>query len=285
MFEVVASRMIAPNVHLLTLKAEEVARAAQPGQFVIIRAEEEGERIPLSLSDWNAQLGTVTLVYLNVGATTNRLSQLEQGQLIPTVAGPLGNATQIDRYGTVLLVGGCYGIGSLFPIARALKAAGNRIITVIEARSAFLFYWEERLRAVSDQVLHITRDGSQGTRGHVGRLPELIAELDRPVDRVIANGCTYVMRRTAEATEPLGIPTWVSLNPIMIDGTGMCGVCRVTVGGKTKFACVDGPDFDGHQVDWDELVQRRKTYIHEEVVPLRTSRCEEHALSRAGRQA
>lgn len=277
MFKVLTCRMIVPNIHLLTLEAPAVAREAKPGQFVIIRAEEEGERIPLSIADWDEQMGTITIVFMNVGRTTDRLSLLAEGQAIPTVVGPLGNATDIENYGTVMCVGGCYGIGSIFPIARALKAAGNKIITVIEARSSYLLYWEDRFKDVSDTFVRITRDGSKGTKGHVERIPEIIKDLGVAVDRVIVNGCTYCLKRVSDATRPLEIPTWVSLNPIMIDGTGMCGVCRVTVGDVTRFACVHGPDFDGHQVNWDELLQRRKTYMPEEVVPLRTSKCEEHS--------
>ena len=278
MYKVIASRMIVPNMHVLTVEAPAVARDMKPGQFVIIRAEEEGERIPLSVSDWDTGRGTLTLVFLNIGSTTSRLARLEEGSGIPTVVGPLGNAAEIEQYGTVLCLGGCYGIGSLYPIARALKARGNRIITVLEARSSYLFYWEDRFRALSDKLVHITRDGTRGYKGHVARLPEVIKDLNEPVHRVIVNGCTFVLKRGSDATRPLGIPTMVSLNPIMIDGTGMCGVCRVSVGGVTRFACVHGPDFDGHQVDWAELLQRRKTYMEEEVVPLRTSRCEEHSL-------
>jgi ferredoxin--NADP+ reductase len=278
MFKVIASRMIVPNIHILTVEAPEVARQLQPGQFVILRANEEGERIPLSVSDWDAEAGTVTVILMNIGYTTDQLTGLEAGMSIPTVVGPLGNATEIKKYGTVVCLGGCYGIGSIFPIARALKEKGNKIITIIEARSSYLFYWEERFRSISDKIYFITRDGSKGYRGHIERLPEIFKELEEPIDRIIVNGCTFFMKRASDVSRPLGLSTWVSLNPIMIDGTGMCGVCRVTVGSSTKFACVDGPDFDGHQVNWDELLQRRKTYMTEEVVPMRTSRCEEHHL-------
>jgi ferredoxin--NADP+ reductase len=275
MFKVVAIRMIAPNVHLLTLEAPEVAASARAGQFVMIRPNEEGERIPLTLADWDPDLGTVTLVFLSVGRTTSELALLEAGDAIPTVAGPLGNPTEIDRYGTVLLVGGCYGIAGSYPIAKALREAGNRVITLIEARSSFLFYWQDRLREVSDRLLFLTRDGSEGTCGHIDQLPRILEELGEPIDRAYANGCTYIMKRTSDTTRPLEIPTFVALNPIMIDGTGMCGVCRVSVGGKTQFACVDGPDFDGHQVDWEELRQRRGMYAAEEVIPLRSSAARE----------
>jgi ferredoxin--NADP+ reductase len=280
MVSVIESRMIVPNMHLLTLKAPKVLREVKPGQFVILRAEEDGERIPLSISDWDVDKGTLSVVYMNVGASTNKLASLQAGMSIPTVVGPLGLPTEIDRFGTVICLGGCYGIGSLYPIARALKEKGNRVITIIEARSAYLFYWETKLNEVSDRLVHITRDGTKGFRGHVGRLPEIIRETGGSVDRMIINGCTFLAKRGSDASRPLGVKTIVSLAPIMIDGTGMCGVCRVSVGGATKFACVDGPDFDGHQVDWDELAQRRKTYMEEETVSVRTSRCEEHALQR-----
>jgi ferredoxin--NADP+ reductase len=276
MFEVLESQMLVPNIHLLTLQAPAVAGEIRPGQFVILRAEDEGERVPLSVSDWDVVQGTVTVIFMNVGNTNNKLACLEKGTSIPTVVGPLGNPTEIGRFGTVLCLGGCYGIGSIYPIARALKEKKNRVVSVIEARSSFLFYWEDRLAEVSDEVIHITRDGTRGVRGHVARLPEII-KAHRPIDRIIINGCTFLLKRGSDASRPEGIKTVVSLNPIMIDGTGMCGVCRVSIGGVTKFACVDGPDFDGHLVDWVELAQRRKTYMAEEAVSVRTSRCEEHA--------
>jgi ferredoxin--NADP+ reductase len=275
MFELIENRMIVPNIHLLTLEAPAVARQVKPGQFVILRAEEDGERIPLSIADWDRDKGTVTVLLMNVGRTTGKLASLEGGMNVPTVVGPLGNPTEIEEFGTVLCLGGCYGIGSIFPIARALKEKKNKVITVIEARSSSLFYWEDKLREVSDKMIHITRDGTKGLRGHVGRLTEIIKSSGESVDRIIINGCTFLLKRGSDVSRPLGIKTIVSLNPIMIDGTGMCGVCRVTVGSTTKFACVHGPDFDGHQVNWDELLQRRKTYMTEEIVPLRTSRCEE----------
>ena len=277
MFKLIESRMIVPNMHLLTLEAPDVAREMKPGQFVILRAEEGGERIPLSVSDWDREAGTVTVILKNVGSTTDKLASLEAGASIPTVVGPLGNPTEIEEFGTVLCLGGCYGIGSIFPIARALKEKKNKVITVVEARSSYLFFWEEKLKGVSDELICITRDGTKGFRGHVGRLNEIIRSTE-PINRIIINGCTFLLKRGSDMSRPLGIKTIVSLNPIMIDGTGMCGVCRVTVGKTTKFACVHGPDFDGHQVDWAELLQRRKTYLREEVIPLRTSRCEGHVV-------
>lgn len=271
MFQVLESRMIVPNIHQMTLLAPEVARTAEPGNFVILRVEEDGERIPLTISDWDADKGTVTVVFMNIGMTTRKLGWVHEGESLPTVVGPLGNSIPIEKAGTVVCVGGCYGIASIYPIARAFKAAGNRVVTIIEARSSFLFFWQEKLKGVSDRLVYITRDGTRGVRGHITRLPDILKALDEPVDRVIINGCNYLMMRGSEATRPLGIGTTVSLNTLMIDGTGMCGVCRVTVDGKTRFACVDGPHFDGHQVDWEELAQRRKAYAREEIAPLRSS--------------
>jgi len=276
MQKILESRMIVPNIHLLRVSAADVARQIEPGQFVIVRAEEDGERIPLSVSDWHAEEGTITLVFMNVGGTTDRLASLGAGQSLPTVVGPLGNPTEIGRFGTVLCLGGCYGIGSIFPIARALKEKKNTVICVIEARSQFLLYWQDRLAEVSDKLVQITRDGTQGMKGHVSRIPE-IARAHGPLDRMIVNGCTYLLKSASQASRPLKIRTIVSLNPIMIDGTGMCGVCRVSVGGDTKFACVDGPDFDGHLVDWDELAQRRRMYLHEEVISASHRQGREHA--------
>ena len=282
MFKVLSSQMIVPNLHQITLEAPAVAKEMRPGQFVILRADEDGERTPLSVCDWDAELGSITIIFLNIGSTTNRLSELRDGMYIPTVVGPLGNATDIENYGTVLLVGGCYGIGSLFPIARALKEKGNRIIMVMEARSSYLLYWIERYKRISDEVVFITRDGTLGLRGHVTCLDDYIKNQETPIDMAIINGCTFLMKTGSDTTKPFDIKTMVSLNPIMIDGTGMCGVCRVRIGGETKFACVDGPDFDGHQVDWEELLQRRKTYMREEVVPFRTSGCQGHSCKSQG---
>jgi ferredoxin--NADP+ reductase len=277
MFKLIETQMVVPNIHLLTLEAPAVAGQIKPGQFVIVRADEGGERIPLSIADWDKECGTVTVIVKNVGSTTDRLASLEAGTAIPTVVGPLGNPTEIEKFGTVLCLGGCYGIGSIFPIARELKEKGNKVITIIEARSSYLLFWEEKLKKVSDQLIVITRDGTKGLRGHAGRIAEIVQSSEKPIDRMIVNGCTFLLKKGSDATRPLGIKTIVSLNPIMIDGTGMCGVCRITVEGTTRFACVHGPDFDGHQVDWNELLQRRKMYLREEVVPLRTSKCEEHA--------
>ena len=283
MFEILESYMIVPNMHLLTISAPNVCQEMQPGQFIILRAEENGERIPLSVADWDVEAGTVTTIFMNVGRSTDALASLEAGEKIPTVVGPLGTPTEIDKFGTVLCLGGCYGIGSIYPIIKALKQKKNDVIAVIEARSSYLLYWEEKLKEAADKIFYITRDGTRGLKGHVNRLHEIIKAEKPPVDRVIINGCTYLLKKGSEVTGLSGIKTIVSLNPIMIDGTGMCGVCRVSVDETTKFACVDGPDFDGHLVDWEELLQRRQQYFEEEVIPLQSSRCEEHAIKQKGR--
>jgi ferredoxin--NADP+ reductase len=274
MFKILENKMIVPNMQQMTIEAPDIARAVEPGQFVILRADEDGERIPLTVSDWDRVAGTITVVFLIVGRTTHKLASLVGGTLIPTVVGPLGNAMEIDHYGTVMCIGGCYGIASIYPIARALKEKGNSVITVIEARSSYLFFWQEKLKAVSDKLIHITRDGSQGLRGHTGNLYRIMAGFPTPVNRIVINGCNYLMMRGSQESEALNIKTMVSLNTLMIDGTGMCGVCRVMIGSTTKFACVDGPHFDGHQVNWVELANRRKAYLDEEVQPFRSSRAQ-----------
>ena len=275
-YRIVTRRMIVPNLHELTLEAPRVALSARPGNFVILRPDETGERVPLTVADWDAQAGTVTSIFLQVGASTAKLARLEPGETIPTYAGPLGREAEIANFGTVLCVAGCYGIGSIYPVARALHDAGNTVITLLEARSAYLLYWQEKFREVSARVIELTRDGSSGYRGHVTRLPEILSLEEIKPDRVLVHGCTFLMMRTAGVTRDLGLKTMVNMNPIMIDGTGMCGVCRLTVGGKTKFACVDGPDFDGHEVDWEEFLKRRKMYNPEEIQPLRRSGCDSH---------
>jgi len=261
---VIAREPVAPNLQLLSVQAPVVASKIRPGQFVIVRADERGERIPLTVADWDRERGSVSCVFMQIGTSTYKLGQLKPGDVVATFVGPLGKPLEIDRWGTVLVAGGCYGIGSIYPVARALKEKGNRVIALVEGRSKFLLYWLDRLQAVSDRLLISTRDLSLGNdRDGPNALANLLASGER-VDRVIAVGCTFIMYLIAEATRPYSVKTIVSLNPIMIDGTGMCGACRVSVGGETKFACVDGPHFDAHQVDWDLLLSRRKAYLDHE---------------------
>jgi len=259
---------LAPNVHLLEVYAPEVARKCAAGQFVILMPDEKGERIPLTIGDWDAEKGTVTSVVLVVGTSTQKLSRLQVGDDLPVYIGPLGRPSEIKKFGTVVCAGGCFGIAAIYPIARALKAAGNRIITLIDVKANYLVYWEKKLRQVSDRFIISSREGISSTQRYISNDLRDLVEKERPVDRVVAIGCTYLMSSCAEATRAAGVKTVVSLNPIMVDGTGMCGSCRVTEGGKTKFACVDGPDFDGHAVDWAELYARRKAYFDSEIQSL-----------------
>ena len=255
---------LVPNLQLLTVRAPTVASKIQPGQFVMVRADEHGERIPLTVADWDREEGTVSCVILQIGTSTYKLGDLNAGDTLPTFVGPLGKALEFDRWGTVLCAGGCYGIGSIYPVARALKEKGNQVISIIEGRSKFLLYWRERMESVSDRVMIATRDGSLGEKnGYPSMVGKLLASGEH-LDRVIAIGCTFMMYEMAETTRQFGVKIIVSLNPIMIDGTGMCGACRVLVGDENKFACVDGPDFDAHQVDWDLLLSRRKAYLRPE---------------------
>jgi len=273
MFEVIERQMIVPNLHLLTVRAPEVAEAFQPGQFVIIRSNEGGERIPLSVADWSTTEGTLTLIFMQVGASTCRLAKMQPGDIVATVVGPLGRPTEIDHFGTVACVGGCYGIGTLYPVMKALHEKGNDVVGLIEARSRNLLYWEDKLKPYCRRLFAITRDGSYGHRGHVKRGAEILRESGIVPNRVIANGCTFLVYKASKEFAYLDVPVIVALNTIMIDGTGMCGVCRVTVDGSTKFACVDGPDFDGRLVDWAELGKRRKQYIKEEAFLVHNTGC------------
>jgi ferredoxin--NADP+ reductase len=277
MFKVAKLQRMVPNIHLMEVEAPEVAEQVQPGQFVIVRGAEGAERIPLSVADWDRKAGTVTVVFMEVGASTGRLARLKAGDSIPTLAGPLGKPTAIAGEGQVVCVAGCYGIASIMPVARALHEAGAEVTVVLEARSRFLLYWEERMRAFAKRVITITRDGSSGHRGHVSGLPEILDQAGVKPAQVVVNGCTFLMARTSGALAGLGVPITVSLNPIMIDGTGMCGVCRVTVSGQMKFACVDGPDFDGREVDWKELLARRKQYMDEEAYLCHRASCAREA--------
>jgi ferredoxin/flavodoxin---NADP+ reductase len=265
MAKILRRERLVPNIHLLEVYAPEVARKSRPGQFVIIMSDERGERIPLTIADWDAKRGTVTSVFMLVGTSTQKLSLLKPGAELPVYVGPLGRPSDIQNFGTVVCAGGCFGIAAIYPIARALKQAGNRVLTLIDVKASYLFYWEEKLKKVSDRLFVSSRDSRYESKEYIPYKLDLLIKAERKIDRVVAIGCTYLMYRCSEATRPAGVKTMVSLNPIMVDGTGMCGACRVTADGKTKFACVDGPDFDGHTIDWAELFSRRKSYFDDEV--------------------
>jgi len=264
MYRVVANDDLAPNVHLLKVEAPTVARKIQPGQFVIVMVDEKGERIPLTIADWDESEGSISIVFFEVGMTTYKLAQLKPGAHMFSFVGPLGLPTGIEKFGTVICAGGCYGIGAILPVVRALKKAGNEVISIIEARNKSLLFWEEPLRQASDKLIVTTGDGSYGRKGWVNDVIKEMLEQGQRIQRVFVRGCPFMMMLCSETTRPYGVNTTVSLSPIMVDGTGMCGCCRVSVGGETKFACVDGPDFDGHKVDWNSLVARQNAYLEEE---------------------
>jgi ferredoxin--NADP+ reductase len=255
---------LAPNIHLLKLNAPDISAKVQAGQFAIIRIGERGERIPLTFADWDREEGTITIIFMQVGTSTHKLALMQSDDCVTNLVGPLGMPTHIEKYGTVLCVGGGIGIAPITPIARALKAAGNKVISIIGARGGELLFWEDRLRNISDELIVCTDDGSYGRGVLVTEVLQELCRSQHQIDRVFAIGPAIMMKFCAETTRPFGIKTIVSLNSIMVDGTGMCGCCRVSVGGKTRFACVDGPEFDGHQVDWDELMSRQRSYIDEE---------------------
>ncbi|HEY93137.1 MAG TPA: sulfide/dihydroorotate dehydrogenase-like FAD/NAD-binding protein [Dehalococcoidia bacterium] len=264
MYKILLKQDLVPNIHLFKVAAPNVAKKAQPGQFVVIRIDEKGERIPLTIADWDEEEGSVTIVFMEVGTTTHRLALLEDGDFIANLVGPLGLPTHIDKFGTVVCVAGGFAVATIMPIARAMKKEGNRVISIMGARNRSLIFWEEELHRVSDQLIVTTDDGSYARKGMVTEPLKELLETGERVDRVIAIGPSIMMKFCAKTTQPFGVKTIVSLNPIMVDGTGMCGCCRVSVGDETKFTCVDGPDFDGHQVDWDLLFARQRIYIDEE---------------------
>ncbi len=274
MYKILLKQDVVSNIHLFKIEAPAVAKKAQPGQFVVIRIDEKGERIPLTIADWDGEEGSVTIVFMEVGTTTHKLARLEAGDIIANFVGPLGLPTHIERFGTVVCVAGGFAVATIVPIARAMKKEGNRVISIMGARNKDLIFWEERLRSVSDQLIVTTDDGSYARKGLVTEPLKELLETGEKVDRVIAIGPSIMMKFCAKTTQPFGVKTIVSLNPIMVDGTGMCGCCRVSVGGETKFTCVDGPEFDGHQVDWDLLLARQAIYLDEEIRSLQAWECQ-----------
>lgn len=268
MFRILRKEELAPSIKLIEVHAPLVAKKARPGQFVVIRVKEEGERIPLTLADWRPNAGTVTIVFQEVGVTSMKLGELEEGDQLLDLLGPLGQPTHIEKFGTVVCVPGGVGTAPLFPIARALQEAGNMVITCMGARSKNLLFWVDRMRSVSDEVLISTDDGSFGFHGFTTDLLKQVISRGTKVDMVFTAGPAIMMKKVAEVTSLSGIPTIASLNAMMVDGTGMCGVCRVMIDGKTRFTCVDGPDFDAHKVDFDHLLSRLSVYKAEEKAAL-----------------
>jgi len=264
LYKILLKQDLVAQIHLFKMAAPAVAKKAQAGQFVVVRIDEKGERIPLTVADWDEKEGSVTIVFMEVGATTARLASLKAGESIADFVGPLGLPAEIEKFGTVVCVAGGVGAAPIAPVARELKKAGNKIISILGARSKDLLFWEDVLKAVSDQLIVTTDDGSYGRKGVVTEPLKELLESGEKVDRVVAIGPVVMMKFCSLTTLPFGVKTIVSLNPIMVDGTGMCGCCRVSVSGETKFACVDGPDFDGHQVDWELLAARQRIYLGEE---------------------
>jgi NAD(P)H-flavin reductase len=264
MCEIVAKEELTPVTKLFEVRAPAVARKAQPGQFVIVRIHDRGERIPLTVADCDREQGTVALVVQEVGKTTMQMGTMQTGDRFASFTGPLGRPSKIENCGTVLCVGGGSSIAAIFALGRALREAGNTVVSIIGARTKNLMFWEDKIRSVSDELIVCTNDGSYGREGVVTLAMKEMLEAGRTINHVWAIGPAIMMKFCALTTLPFGVPTTVSLNSIMVDGTGMCGACRVEVGGNTRFACVDGPEFDGHQVDWDLLLARQAMYLKQE---------------------
>lgn len=260
MFRIVRKEVLNPAVKLLEVEAPYIARKAEPGQFIILRINEEGERIPLTIADYDRQKGTVTIIFQEVGKTTKLLGTLEQGDTILDFAGPLGVASHLEGYKKAAVIGGGLGTAIAYPQAKKLHSLGAEVDVITGFRNSSLILLENELKAASTNLFIATDDGSNGNKGFVTDILRKLIEEGNQYDLVIAIGPLIMMKMVSLLTKQFGIKTLVSMNPVMIDGTGMCGGCRVTVGGKTKFACVDGPDFDGHEVDFDEAMRRQAMY-------------------------
>lgn len=264
MYKILKKEVLAPTLNLFEIEAPMVARKAQAGQFIILRIHEEGERIPLTIADFDREKGTITCVFQEVGKTTKELGTLNEGDCIKDFVGPLGVPSHIENYGRVVCVGGGVGVAPVHPIARALKEAGNEVIGIIGARTRELLFWEDKMRAACTELRVTTDDGSYVRKGFVTDVLKEVIEEKKDLSLCIAIGPLPMMRAVCNLTKEYDLKTIVSLNSIMVDGTGMCGCCRVTVGGETKFACVDGPEFDGHLVDFAEMARRSVIYKPQE---------------------
>ncbi len=263
MYEIVEKKVLSETVKQMKIKAPLVAQKAQPGQFIILRIDEKGERIPLTIADFDRNEGTVTIIFLEVGKTTKQLGTLKVGDFLENFAGPLGMPSEVKKYGTVVCVGGGVGIAPLYPIVKALKEAGNFVISILGAKTKDLLLLEDQIHKYSSEFYIATDDGSKGHKGFVSDVLQQVIDKHK-VDMVMAIGPIIMMKVVSDLTRKYSIKTLVSLNPIMVDGTGMCGGCRVSIDGKNKFACVDGPEFDGHKVDYGNLMLRNRRFMHEE---------------------
>lgn len=273
MYKIVDKKQLAPSIILMDIAAPKVAAKAKAGQFIILRVDEDGERIPLTIADYNVENGIVTIIFQEVGYSTRKLAQLNKDDYLIDFVGPLGQPSEIENYGTVVCVGGGVGVAPVYPIAKALKEAGNEVISIIGARSKDLLILENEMKNVSTELLVATDDGSYGHKGFVTDLLKEVLETRKDVSRVWGIGPVVMMRAVSNTTKPYGVPTIVSMNPIMVDGTGMCGACRVSVGEETKFACVDGPEFDGHLVDWELALRRMAMFKEEEEIANKIHKC------------
>jgi len=264
MYEILEKKILSDDVKQFKIKAPLVAKKAKAGQFVILRINKEGERIPLTIADFDRLEGTITIIFMEVGKTTKQLGKLNEGDKLLNFLGPLGKATEIEKYGTIVCIGGGVGIAPLYPIIKALKEAGNNIISILGARNEKLLMLEKEIKEYSNELYICTDDGSKGTKGFVSDILQNLINKGKKIDIVWSIGPVIMMKVVSNLTKKYDIKTIVSLNPIMVDGTGMCGGCRVTVNNKTKFACVDGPEFDGHEVDFDNLILRNKRFLKQE---------------------
>ena len=274
MFKILRKEEWSPNVYAMDIEAPRVAKKAQAGQFIVLRVNEEGERIPLTIADYDRETGKILIVFQAIGASTMELAALEAGDTILDFVGPLGRPSEIAKLdGKMVVVGGGIGVAPTYPIARAMKEAGNKVIAIMGAKTKDILIMEDEMKAVTDEVLVTTDDGSYGIKGFVTNAVQALVDRGEKIAQITAIGPVIMMKSVADATRDLGIHTVVSLNPIMVDGTGMCGGCRVTVGGEVKFACVDGPDFDGHQVDYAELMNRNGVYREREAEVRQSHKC------------
>ncbi|MDD6126882.1 MAG: sulfide/dihydroorotate dehydrogenase-like FAD/NAD-binding protein [Veillonellaceae bacterium] len=261
MFKILKKEELSPNVYAMEIDAPRVAKKAEPGQFIVLRVNEEGERIPLTIANFDRKTGRILIVFQVIGASTMELAALNEGDDILDFVGPLGRPSEIAKLdGTMVVVGGGIGVAPTFPIARAMKEAGNKVIAIMGAKTKDILVMEDEMREVTDEIVVTTDDGSRGIKGFVTNAVQALVDRGEKIAQITAIGPVIMMKSVADATRALGIKTVVSLNPIMVDGTGMCGGCRVTVGDETKFACVDGPEFDGHLVDFKGLMSRQRMY-------------------------
>ncbi|MBR3723280.1 MAG: sulfide/dihydroorotate dehydrogenase-like FAD/NAD-binding protein [Selenomonadaceae bacterium] len=266
MFKILSKKEASPGVYFMEVEAPRIAKKAKAGQFIVLRVDDNGERIPLTIADYNSESGSVLLVFQVIGATTTELAALNVGDSILDFVGPLGQPSEIKNFGTVAVVGGGIGVAPTYPIAKAMKEAGNKVIAIMGAKTKDILIMEDKMRSVVDEVVITTDDGSYGIKGFVTNGIQSLVDRGEKIDQVTAIGPVIMMKSVVDATRDLNIKTVVSLNPVMVDGTGMCGGCRVMVDGKMKFACVDGPEFDGHKVDFKDLMNRQKMYRDEETV-------------------